>query len=440
MHRIGLILILFFSVNSYSQETFTSKNVEDTSYKLYTEKKWKELTAFGNKAVAEGFDYYYLRMRIGIAYYEQKNYRAAQKHFRKASRFNSSEDVMKEYLYYCYLYNEQYDHAKKLTKQFSPELAKKLETDRSPVIDFMMLEGGVKSTSRADLSNAYYGQYGIGHHIGKNVSFFHAITLFDQKGTSQSLDQKQYYLSASVPVKTSWLISPAFHYLNKTVLNQTVITRVDTIWKMGMPHVIPPPWAPPLKTNTVVITNSTKSQSNYYIGSMEIKRSISRFDMGACATISNIDSISQTQGDFFVSYFPFGNNKLILTSTAFMQKESVAPDLKYAFLQSASVSLSKKINLSANFLLNQAHHLNEMNGYLANNSSDLTTSRITLMGNFILSRHINAYVLYQVENKEQNVPPKGNPSPPGHPVPPHTPTQTTTYSYNNFFAGLKIIL
>ena len=408
MYRV-IIFVLFFSLakNIFAQDSLNSKTVEDSTYRLYQSKNWRGLISLGNKALDNGFDYYYLRLRIGISYYEQKNYREAQKQFWKAYLFNSTDDVLMEYLYYCYIFNMQYDEARKLSKKFSSTLVEKLKTNKSPWIDYLFLESGIKTTDKPDLSDAYYGQFGFGHRVGKNISFFHAITLFDQNSQSSDLNQKQYYLCANIPVSKSWLISPAFHLIDRTI---TFKPQVYPPWVILPPGIlaIPPP--------------STK---NYYVGSVAITKSISKFDIGIGATYSNIDSMTQVQGNISLSYFPFGNNKLFFTSIGYIQQESVSPDYKYAFSQSVSVSPFSKLILSANYFYNQAHHISEMNGYLANNSNDLTTSRITFTTNFILSRHLNFYLLYQLENKSQNNPQNNT---------------TTNYSYNNVFGGLKFIL
>jgi len=412
MYRLVVSIILFFLAKEiFSQDTLNSNAVETTSYRLYVDKNWKQLISFGEKALDKGFDYYYLRLRVGVAHYELKNYREAQMHFWKAYRFNSTDDILMEYLYYCYIFNGQYDEARNFSKKLSPSLAKKLKTDKAPFLDYLLLEGGIKTTSQVGLADAYYGQFGLGHHIGKNVSFFHAATLFGQKSQKSNLDQKQYYVSANVPIKKSWLISPAFHLLNRTIT-----------YNPPPKQQMPPPWMPQPPKQPLPPPPSTV---NYFVSSLSIKKSVSKFDIEICTTISNIDSLRQAQGNISLSYFPFGNNKLFFSGIAYVQKESIANDFKYAFSSSLTAVPFSKVILSASYLYNQAYHISEMNGYIANNSSDLTTSRIAFMSNFILSSHVNFYLLYQLENKSQNN---------------STNNISTNYSYNNFIGGLKFIL
>lgn len=55
-----------------SQDTLNAAFIEQKSFQLYVEKNWNELIKFGNQALKSGIDYYYLQIRLGIAYYEEK--------------------------------------------------------------------------------------------------------------------------------------------------------------------------------------------------------------------------------------------------------------------------------------------------------------------------------------------------------------------------------
>src|ERR1035437_5516380 len=119
------IFFLFHITKGIAQDTLNSATVEQKSYQLYLDKNWDELIKFGNNAVDKGYDYFYLQMRIGIARFEKKNYRVAENHFKSALKFNSSDELAQEYLYYCYLYAGHYFKARLLSKTFSLTLAKK---------------------------------------------------------------------------------------------------------------------------------------------------------------------------------------------------------------------------------------------------------------------------------------------------------------------------
>ena len=69
-----VLSFLIIAIKGISQDTINSATVEQKSYQLYIDKNWTELIQFVGKAIDKGYDYYYLRLRIGIAYYERKNY------------------------------------------------------------------------------------------------------------------------------------------------------------------------------------------------------------------------------------------------------------------------------------------------------------------------------------------------------------------------------
>ena len=69
------IIILFFVCSIYeskSQDTINSATVEQKSYQLYQDKNWSALINYGKKAIKNGYNYFYMQMRVGIAYYEKK--------------------------------------------------------------------------------------------------------------------------------------------------------------------------------------------------------------------------------------------------------------------------------------------------------------------------------------------------------------------------------
>ena len=97
-------LILLTVVHGQAVMNFTS--LDKQTYELYLDKNWKDLISLGKNGLEKGFDYFYLRMRIGIAYYELANYHRAIPHFRKAQLFNSKDQFANEYLYYSYLFRD----------------------------------------------------------------------------------------------------------------------------------------------------------------------------------------------------------------------------------------------------------------------------------------------------------------------------------------------
>ena len=75
MHRLQLIIITGFIALNLSGQSFVK--IDSATYAQYLAGDWKTLVREGKAALDQDVDYYYLRMRMGIAYYELENYRAA---------------------------------------------------------------------------------------------------------------------------------------------------------------------------------------------------------------------------------------------------------------------------------------------------------------------------------------------------------------------------
>jgi tetratricopeptide (TPR) repeat protein len=93
---------LLVSVPSAGQVPLSFQEVDKRSYELYKEGRWKALADSGKSYLAQGFDYYYLRMRIGLAWFETGNYLKAAQHFKQALEFSPQDNTAAYYLFLCY--------------------------------------------------------------------------------------------------------------------------------------------------------------------------------------------------------------------------------------------------------------------------------------------------------------------------------------------------
>jgi len=96
----------------------------------------------GNEGIKSGEDYFYQRLRVGIAYYYLGNYRKATNHLEKALSYNSGDAITLEYLYYSYLYSKRDLEARALTIKFSQNLNEKLNTNDIKIVDQIYIETG----------------------------------------------------------------------------------------------------------------------------------------------------------------------------------------------------------------------------------------------------------------------------------------------------------
>ncbi|MCK4919785.1 MAG: hypothetical protein KAS71_01990, partial [Bacteroidales bacterium] len=81
-NKAGLILLLvIWGQGSFAQKDASFVYLDSLSYQQYLQEDWSALIKTTRKAYKNNMDYYYMRMRTGIAYYEKQRYMLAEKHF-----------------------------------------------------------------------------------------------------------------------------------------------------------------------------------------------------------------------------------------------------------------------------------------------------------------------------------------------------------------------
>ena len=413
--RIVFFIVLFFAstLNTVSAQ-ISSADVENKSLQLYQQKNWAELIPFVQQSIKEGNDYFYLRMRIGIAFYEQKNYPKAEEQFKKALSFNSGDATAQEYLYFSYLFNAQYVEARNMSIGFDPALKKKTETEEPSNVSMVFVEGGTKISDSANYYNkstntksnffdpAVYVQAGLSHYVGeKGASLLHAVTYFSQRSHTGTLSQFQYYLQASIPLKHDWTIMPSLHWVN---LSNTTTSNFP----------LPPggPGGPTPPSQTV------KTVNNYFVASMAVQKRMDYVTLGLGTGYSNMNGVTQLNHYGSLSISPLGNQSFVFGATAYVHTTDSYSTINTAFAPFLYFEPIKRLSIKAAYFSNQNDNIIEDNGYLVNNSPDLTKSRWSLMLTGQVSNHVSIYGLYQSEQKQEY-------------------TQKFNYKYSVFVAGLK---
>lgn len=412
-----LIILLFvsFATKSIAQDTLNSAIVEQKTYQLYLDKNWSGLIKYGNNAVHNGYNYFYLQLRIGIAYFEKKNYSLAEGYFREALKFNSEDELTLEYLYYCYIYMGRNEDARLLSKRFSNSLSVKTGTDKQSSVGFIMIEGGTKITdsisyydvSRKTSSNyfnpAFYLQFGLNHYIKNRASVFHALTYFNQQSFISRISQSQYYMKVAVPIKHNWLITPAVHFIH-----------IKNTYDIKAP---PPPIhnGQPPKPQIFII----ETRSNYFVGSLAIQKVINKFTLSLGTTVSNMSNVTQYIHSGFISYSVMGNSKFVMGCTGYVHTSDSYSSSNLALAPFIYIQPVKQLSLKLSYLYNSKNNFIEDNGYLVNNSADLTKTRYSALLNLSISKHVALYGLYQLEYKYEAM-------------------QHFNYRYNVLVGGIKI--
>ena len=193
MYRLLIILLAGLLTGNALGQSFAK--IDSATYAQYLAGDWSELIIEGKNAIRQDVDYYYLRMRIGIAFFETENYRAATGHFKKALEFNQDDPVALEYLYYCFLYSGQSGRAQVYRNGFSGKLGNTLPPEKMKFINTINVEylyskafndeyvnkaeeyfTGFSSGSQVMTRQFHNASLSLTHEIGPGVTLSHSFT------------------------------------------------------------------------------------------------------------------------------------------------------------------------------------------------------------------------------------------------------------------------
>lgn len=159
--KIIIFLIIFcFSFSSFAQKTNYFQSDNDT-YQKYLQKDWKGLIELGKIAKRDKIEYYYLNVRMGLAYFEKGKYLIAIPYFEKALKENPDDQFVQDYLYYSYLYSGNEDLSLSIYSKMSQNLKQTKNINSGKMKDFDLNFGYHINRNYEQLSSLNYKDAGI---------------------------------------------------------------------------------------------------------------------------------------------------------------------------------------------------------------------------------------------------------------------------------------
>lgn len=423
IYKIIIAVFLFFLVvNGMAQDIINSTIVEQRSYQLYLDKNWSELTKYGNKAISKEYDYFYLRMRIGIAYYEQKKHMRAIKHFEKAVEFNSADTLALEYLYYSYVFSGRSNQAKLLTEKFNAALHNKIKPPKNKFINGMYIEGGPlysnlndnyknididgiynKYGEAAILKNMQYWQFGLKHQLSSKFSIYQGYSnikldltkniRINNKDTwdNYPLTQHDYYVSFTKQYK-HFSFSPALHLI-----------KVD--FTTHYPNFSLTPNEPVFRFRDTSFTN--------YVTSFSLTKNKGIYTCNLSAGFSQLNGFTQIQTGFALTYYPKANTNFYGTSSLVYLNESnlngsnwresnwnESEASRVIAIQRFGLKLAKKLWAEAGITYGNQRNYYENNAFVVFNTADKILYKYSFYITSSLLKHIELSIRYDYFSRE----------------------------------------
>jgi len=253
MWKYASILILTILMSSFvhAQQSLSVNQVYRETYALYQKQEWKQLILVGENSIKQGIDFYHLRLRMAIAYYELENYRKSAVFFQKLSRLNPEDTSLKEYLYFSYLLGGRNKDARRMQNDLSQSIREKYDIDRTKLIagiyaetKYEFLEDYAIDSDQVQQQTVrnqfHHYSVGLNHQLGKRAEIFHAYSQVDLKNSiisqgipfGEEVKQNQYYLKSSVQLGWGTELVISGHWLHMKVKGHPL--TVETITEAAL--------------------------------------------------------------------------------------------------------------------------------------------------------------------------------------------------------------
>jgi hypothetical protein len=428
---IWMLFFAFFLGAKAQEHVMDFKSVDQETYRHFLFNDWDSLIYTGNKALENGTDYFYLRYRLGIAYFSKGNYLKASHHLEKSLGFNSMDELAMENLYLSYKYANRQLEANALTTKFPARLNEKLNTKKNKLIDYYYFEPGytisnniekneketfndikgngapprkdevlygqqdlnddkyfINAGAKLNLSrkiSAYLGYGFLATSKLKQIQTLNLVVSGDTYDTitkfysnNYKLYQNEAYANAQISAWKGFIVTPALHYLNihfntifaNTNAYDTLLPQIDTI---------------PVKLTEYIISENDTSFNNF-VTSLSVSKNISLFNLSLKGTWSNLNNKEQYQTGGMVIFYPKGNLDIYTTTSIVSTWQDNIN--RFIVEQQVGFKMLKKLWVEGFVTLGEMVNYNEKNALVIYNSGDKINFRAGADFIIILSDNI----------------------------------------------------
>ncbi|MBU0486978.1 MAG: hypothetical protein KKA07_00990 [Bacteroidetes bacterium] len=394
MRRILLIAVFFGFLAAKGQDTLNFAAIDQKTYDLYLKADWKGVLRYAKPAFKKDIDYFYLRMRAGIAYYSLGKFMKAIPHFKKALSFNADDALAMEYLYYSYLFSGRTADALAMTNELPQSLKEKLGLVKKKFITGTYAEAGPIITDAADEIDGIdlnsepdiHGEVetpesGLYVHAGLFLRFSPKVSSYQGFG-NVGQDVMQYFYNR--PLATPGLPTPPTVEINETYKLKQNEYYGSVSWRAANGLTISPflHAASATYKKFVGLSPGKRGPINNYaefrrnclyagIGFRKFAGPLS-FN-GNAMMIKNPDGRSLQVGLGF-TWYPLNNTKMYLSP--FWSTTSANAEDPNIIDVSAGIQVFKRVWVDGGYTFGALQNYAENNAFLIYNSSDRIINKI----------------------------------------------------------------
>lgn len=436
-YQYGLLIFFLFSIlyGKAQHQSVKERNLYDSiTYHYYLESNWDSVIDISKEALYKGYDFYFLRMRLGLAYDYQRNFRLAEIQYKKALNMVPSDINAAYYLYFSAINGGRAAVANKKYESFAKEqqisILKGLElVQKSDTIshkyligsyvemgtsftdveqhkdDIFLMDNSILS-SEGDLryQQNYFNLQLFGE-LSPYVSWKASYALHQIAGVTQF--QIKNYPISSAPLEIiqhdgygelsffsgdGWNFSVEGQFLSYTK------TATD-FWIDSIGYSEPIVEEDSILVEEVFTEHQVYSYSNTdYVFNVSLSKKVNILDLTAFAAYG---SIGQTQNPFQiggeVSILPNGSYDLYLTNRLFWFHDDLDDRTIYKVI--AGGKIYKKFGFEAAATFGNIQYTKELHQPIFYNWSDETKFKGDLMLSYRINPHLTLAARYQLTQK-----------------------------------------
>jgi len=452
MGKIGILTVLLYccSVTLFSQQECDFLQVDSITYNAYLTADWDKVLSTGKKAVKDGIDYYYLRQRMGIAYFSKENYRAASRQFVAAAKHDPGNEITQNLLYYSLLYSGQFPEAFYTTGSLNEKMRKLSNIPKTGFVTSLDLETGPEFSNNFDenalgklpsgqdlqyqdlYGNSYHTNLGTALQLLPRVSLYAAYSnvIIEKKTMMQyalnrpdsiveqewgfikyfparpeiesseykyRLRQNSAYLRSNIYLGNGWSVVPSAHYTQfntkKVVVQDHSKIVQDTAYYIASIDSVSY-----LQYYYVDLQLAAEDFSDdLFVIFLGINKRLLYFDLGVFGSWSNMYGRSQYQYGINLSYYPLGNLRFYGNTN--LKGFTEENDTHFIFSQLVAGRLTGFLWAEAFGTFGNLKGTNESDAFLVYNITDDIDLKTGLNLIFVLSPAVKLSLTYQYLQK-----------------------------------------
>ncbi len=326
-------LVFWCSTINYAQKQVNSfSQVDKTTYSLYMKGDWNNLISVGENALKAGIDYFYLRMRIGYAYFMQEKYRNAIPHYKKALDLNNKNEDVLYYLLKSYEYSGRDNEALKLSSNFSSDILAESynkyktvfnsagifysystsnndDANKSIFEKFRSFEPGIQKTA-----NYFHDIFAFtSHRLGKSIIAYHSLEYLSKSDYDFVVDTETHYHVENQPIyqlnyQLQFQINP---------FNGFIITPGINLLNVKIPSKHP--------------RNVDIDESNTLF-SLSAKQNFTKINLGASIFSGELYNMNNLQIGGHFTYYPKSNLNLYYSFDGYTHNSKYENTTKSSFI------------------------------------------------------------------------------------------------------------